>query len=355
MAAEVRKTNQLAKLGARVAKAHEAHKSDETKYGMVDLPAGIKGGLARLAMAKIDEYKEDKPKMGVKKGDLYAIFRGIAITPERHDGQVVKGQGVTLTVPLCDTSKTKDGQVVPTPFEENWANFLNELRKFGLNTAAIPHTAVEATLLSLEQSKPVFKFSTRGWTPPKTASDPNPKEMVFTQYDGVVSAEEAHIATASAPASGFAAPEGEDESNDDQQGEALAAGEDFNLATIAAKAETGDMSAIELMKDKARSLGITDDEIDDSKSWDNVNGDGTSLAEMILAKQVEGGESSEVPDEPAWEPKAGATCNYQIKAGGKVHQVKIDKIDKKTETATVTNLADKKKIEKVPFAKLSAA
>lgn len=360
MSAEVRKTGLLKKIEQRVAKAHEAHKGDETKYGMVDLPAGIKGGIARLAMCKLTEYDEDK-KNGAKKGDVYAVFRGIAISPEKHDGVAVKGQGVMLSIPLCDTHKTKDGVVVPTSFDEHWAEFLNELRKFDLNTAAIPHNIIESVLADLEKSKPLFRFSTRAWTPPASKAEPNPSPMTFVQYDGVISAQEAEVATALAPTSGFAAPEASsngDGGNDASAGEAAAAEGDFDLEQCSKDAESGDMSAIDLMKDAARKVGITEDEIDNSSSWVS-QGEGTSLYELIEAKAAEGagaGVSPTEPEAPAWEPKVGATCNYQIKAGGKVHQVKIEKIDKKGGTADLLNIGDKKtRYLAVKLEKLSAA
>lgn len=354
MPAEVRKTNLLNKMAGRVAKAHEAHKNDETKYGIVDLPSGIKGGYARLQTAKMDQYKEGKLK-----DEPYVLFRGVAISPEVHGDVRVKGQGVMLMIPLCDTKKMKDGQEVTIPFEQHWGDFLNELRKFGIDTAKMPHTAVDGVLLALQNQKPVYRFSTRGWMPPATARDPNPKEMVFTQFDGIVSDEEEASVGQGSPDSGFAAPlntvDSNEPSNDDQQGEATAAGDDFDLATTAEQAEQGDMSAIELMKDKAREVGLTEEDIDNSSSW-MAQGEGTSLQELIEAKSS--GEETSEPEpepEPAWEPKVGGVCNYTIKAGGKVHQVKVDKIDKKSQTADVTNLGDKKKITKVPLAKLSAA
>lgn len=357
MPADVRKTNLLNKMAGRVAKAHEQHKNDETKFGMQDLPSGIKGGLARLVMAKIDEYDEDK-KQGQKKGDLYAVFRGIVLSPDTHGGVRTKGQGAMVSIPLCDTKKMKDGQEVVIPFEENWGKFLNELRKFGIDTARMPHTAVDGVLLALQNQKPVFRFSTRGWVPPATTKDPNPKEMVFTDFDGIVSAEEEATVGHSAPDAGFAAPLNTVDSNDAPAANEpeQPADEDFDLAAEAEKAEQGDMSAIELMKDKARAVGLTEEEIDNSTSW-MTQGEGTSLQELIEAKSSEGGEASEPEPEPepVWEPKVGGVCNYTIKAGGKVHQVKVEKISIKDKTADLVNLADKKKILKVPFSKLSAA
>lgn len=355
MPAEVRKTNLLNKMQARVAKAHEQHKNDETKFGIVDLPPGIKGGYARLQTAKMDEYKDGKLK-----GEPYALFRGVAISPEVHDNVRVKGQGVMVMIPLCDTKKTKDGVEETVPFEQHWGDFLNELRKFGIDTSRMPHTAVDGVLLALQNQKPVYRFSTRGWTPKPTARDPNPKEMVFTQFDGIVSAEEEASVGQSAPDSGFAAPLNTVDNNDPSDdsgstGTEQPADDDFDLATEAEKAEQGDMSSIELMKDKAREVGLTEEDIDNSSSWAS-QGEGTSLQELIETK-MSGDQSSEPEPEPepTWEPKVGGVCNYTIKAGGKVHQVKIDKIDKKAQTADVTNLGDKKKIAKVPFAKLSAA
>lgn len=355
MPAEVRKTNLLNKMASRVAKAHEQHKNDETKYGIVDLPSGIKGGYARLQTAKMDQYKEGKLK-----DEPYVLFRGVAISPEVHAEVRVKGQGVMLMIPLCDTKKMKDGQEVTIPFEQHWGDFLNELRKFGIDTAKMPHTAVDGVLLALQNQKPVYRFSTRGWMPPATARDPNPKEMVFTQFDGIVSAEEEASVGQAAPDAGFAAPLNTVDSNDqpDGVGSTVAeqpADDDFDLAAEAEKAEQGDMSSIELMKDKARELGLSEEDIDNSSSWAS-QGEGTSLQELIEAKMSSEESSEPEPEpEPVWEPKIGGVCNYTIKAGGKVHQVKIDKIDKKAQTADVTNLGDKKKIAKVPLAKLSAA
>lgn len=366
MPADVRKTDLLKKLGTKVAAAHKTHAADETKYGMVDLPPGIKAGIARLAMAKLDEYDEDK-KTGARKGDVYVIFRGIGISPEEHGGVRVKGQGVMLSIPLCDTVKEKDGQKVTTTFDEHWADFLNELRKFGIDTTKIPpekaHELIPGVLLSLQNSKPLYRFSTRGWTPPPRPSDPKPKEMVFVQFDGVISAEEAEVATAANATSGFAAPQGQGGGGDsgDSGSESESGSDDFDLEAVAAKAEAADMSAIELLKDEARKNELTEDHIEKSTSWAS-QGLGTSLQEMIEAKSrgedvpvpEEGGESP-ADEPPPWEPKVGMTCNYSVKAGGKVDQVKVDKIDADKKTADLTNIASKKKVLKVPLAKLSAA
>lgn len=374
MAAEVRKTNLLSKMvGSKLATAHKAHAADETKYGIVELPAGINGGICRLATAKLDEYKEGK-----NKGEPYAMFRAIAISPEVHADRPVKGQGVMFMFPLCETRKNKNGTEVVISFDENYANFLNELRKWGIDTAAIPAgadtaTAIDRVMLALQQAKPLGRFSTRGWTPPPTKQDPTPKEMVFTQFDGVMSPEEAEQTTASQTSvagSGF-----DDNSNggSDDTG-TTSGGEDeggsdggsggIDLATLAEEAQNGDMAAIEQMKDKARAYGINERVIEEAPAWQTGAEEcpeGESLQELIEAAMntsVDGGPAPSDPEpepEPTWEPKVKGTCNYQMKAGGKKIQVRVDAIDKKNGFATLTNLADKKKIEKVPLGKLSAA
>lgn len=306
----------VAKIGAMGHKAHEQHKADETSYGIINLPAGISGGIARLDTVKWDEYKSGK-----NQGKPYVMFRGIAILPAEHKGIKVEGQGVMIMLPLCETTKnTKDG-VQTVPFEDNYANLLNEFRKFGIDTSQTSFDDLDNILAHLNTEKPHYRFSTRGYTPPKTAQNPNPTEIVYTQFDGACE----FVDENADPAAGFqdstsdpkasAAPitEGFDETQGSNAGggdsssqENNAEGSGEEIAELVKVATGKDAKAAEKASDRLAAIaleaGVSQEEVEGATSWEQVG-------EMILAKQSESGE--ETP-EASNDPAVGDIWKYQV-------------------------------------------
>lgn len=361
MAAKVTQTNVLGGLGQRVAKAYAQHKGDDTKMGgFQDLPAGIKRGIAKLVSAELGVFKS-----GDDAGKPYVMISGVMQEPEVFEGQKLRGQRASKTFPICDQTKKMEaaksyengpigkwGHHIGS-FDENYAEFMNELRKFGINTATAPlnsEEGIRSVLTAMANSKPPLHFfvSTEGWE-----NKVSKKSGVSVYFNGL-----AQYELRPAGANGFTAsdePAAEETAdvntnNDDTDGDGI------DWLALAKEADaTGDMSAIEQLKDKAREVGIDEKVIDDIPKW-GPNDDGEeNLYDMIQAK-LNGDTAANEPEPEAFEPKVGVICNYTIKPGGKTHQVKIDKIDKKNQTADLTNATDKRtKYAAVPFAKLSAA
>ncbi len=355
MTAKVTTTNLLGKLGQRLAKAHEQHKGDETKLGFQDLPAGIKRAITKLVSAELGVFKT-----GDDAGQPFALLAGIIEQPEMFEGQKLRGQRATKTFPLCDQpKKMKNAETYDNgpigkwghhigSFDENYADFLNEMRKMGIDTANAPlgnEAGIRSVLATMLTSKPPIYFlvSTEGWENKTTK-----KKGVSVYFNGTI----AHTPT-EAGASGFTGGDdvGSDSGTGDDKG--VPEGDGLSLEDVANEAESGDMAAIDNIKDRARAAGLTEDEIENSTSWAS-KGDGTSLQELIEAKG-DGGSGSTETEAEAFVPKVGMICNYQIKNGGKVHQVKIEKISKDG-TCELLNVTDKKtRYLAAPLTKLSAA
>jgi len=176
MAKVAGKSNVFTKLKKKgISKVHDAHKDDPLALGPINLPAGINNGVAKLIVAEIKEHED-----GNNKGEPFASFQGVVRFPDSHNGVQIKNQRATLFIPLYDTPGRKKAT-----FEDHYADFLNELRKFGIETAELEADDLEETLSTLVEEEPYFNFTTRGWTPPKTKEDPNPEEMVFTEFRGI--------------------------------------------------------------------------------------------------------------------------------------------------------------------------
>jgi hypothetical protein len=340
-------------LGEKARAAHEAHKNDEVRYGIVNLPSGITGGVAQLVNAKWDKYKSGK-----NKDQPYVLLRGIAKTPVEHANVLVQGQGVMQMIPLCDTPDRKlNGE--PGTLEAWYSELLNEFRKLGVDTAATEFNDIDGILQMLEKDKPHFRFSTRGWTPPKTAQNQNPSEMVFTQFDGVCEFSDNGQAEASGVRDGTASvgagesdapPSSESEVSDD-------------LETLLAQADADDADAQVKIRELAAEAGIDQETIDsDDTTWAGL----VELIGQVRGGSEEGeGEAAKEPEPEPFKPEKGQTFKYQLKGkdkkplkGGPV-KVEVLSVNTTKETVTLKNLATKKpvlgadnKLLAVPWAEL---
>lgn len=390
MPAQTGKTGLLAKLGAKAHQAHEANKRNEVTFDRVDLPPGIKAGLAQLVMAKWDEYKE-----GGLKGEPYVMLRGIAITPERFphttknaDGSVttvmvpVKGQGVLLMCPLCD--EPAKGKREARSFEQNWGDMLNELGKM-LNVKNMEDTNaddIEPILAMLQESKPHFLYSTRGYTPSVSKERPNPTEMVFTQFDGVTDPPGTIIDPGAqtqdnSPGGGAIqqqvestlGPADNADSFTSSESEVTGATEEVveqvDLAAICVLADDGSGSdeskqAAKTIQEMALAAGWTEEQIDapEVPNW-------TTLATLLTAPPAEEPKVEEPPKEvppakAAWSAKKDAVCHYRLidpttkkpvtdpktKIVLKAKECKITAVNTKNNTVDLSQLDDPKKVHK---------
>ena len=68
-------------LAGKIAKALKAHAQDETEYrqGYMDLPPGIKNGIAQLIDGRFGEYKT-----GDNAGESFVYLAGSVVEPHEH-------------------------------------------------------------------------------------------------------------------------------------------------------------------------------------------------------------------------------------------------------------------------------
>jgi hypothetical protein len=332
-------TSKLAALlGDQGRKAHEQHKGDETSFGIINLPPGIVGGVAQLVMAKIDLYKES----ATNAGKPCVIFRGSAKHPTMWKDVRVAGQGVLLTIPLCETKKN-DGTVVS--FSENYSAFLNELRKLGVDTKQTTFDNIESLLAVLVKQGPHFHFSTRGWTPPKSATNPNPTEMVFTQFDGsceytggivdpTLQVDNSAAPAPQAPAPAAPAPAAPAPAATPTAPAASEAEPD--LDALAAAAETMDQDAQDKLTEMAKTLDISDEAIEETKSWVEV------VALIRAAYLAPAAEPAE-----AWAgPKVGECYFYKPPKAAKAIETMVMAVDAGSRLCALKNAVDKKTLYK---------
>lgn len=343
-------------LGAKGQQAHEKTKKQETTYGMVNLPAGIVGGVAELRTVTWKVYEANDKDVD-KRGKPYVLFRGIAQSPKTFNGASVAGLPVMLTCPLYDQSAKSGGRKNPKSFEENYADLLNEFRKFGVPTDNMQFSQLEAVMKHLTErpkEQRCFHFSTRGFTPPATTVQPKPTEMIFVQFDGkcdpaavVKQGTEDHSAESLPQEAGEPAnaPAADEPSVGGSQADA-----DGVLSELAVAADGGDTAAIVRLGELALAAGLTKEFVEDvAQNW----------GEVVIAMAGgappadESGSATAAPDED--EPTTGTICRYLVidAATGKPKVNKFKKdlppvtcevtiVDPTTKTCTLRSKADPK-------------
>lgn len=369
-----KKPSSLAKkLGEKGRRAHDAAKDKPVSYGRVELPPGIVGGVARLADAKWDEYKT-----GDKTGKPYVMFRGVVLSPLKHGNVRTEGQQFNVMIPLCDEPTKKNAEGGPRTFEDNYDTLLNHFRMLGVDTEGTTIDDLDAILETLRPNPEegregvTYLFSTRSWTPPKTAANPDPTPMVFTQIDGLA---EDYDGEPDAETQDDTATAGEDEAEEEAAFDdgATIHEEDEDTAAVlkalAKKADKGDKAAAKTLTAAAKEAGIKQKTIDDSDSWADivaliVGGDEDEEAEEEEEETEEAEEPAEEPEEEESDdfiPHVEDVFGYRPvdkvtkKPSKKAVEVEVDKVYPKTKTADVHVLGDAKKtFAGVPWASLEA-
>ncbi len=188
--------SQLAKrFASRLTKAYKETKEKPVNLGRQQLPAGIKDGRAKLKTAYIAFYKDDVKEAALK-GQEYFRASGVVITPKEFNGQTCEGMQTSVMIPLCDVPEK--GKRKFKSLEAHYDDYQNWFKMFGIappdidpeapgGAAAIFQYYNAACVMLLDPKNPqYFKFSTRGWTPPATADNPKPDEMIFEEWHGKV-------------------------------------------------------------------------------------------------------------------------------------------------------------------------
>lgn len=191
MPAQVQQSNLLQRFGVRIAKANAEHKDAPLDLGFKRLPPGIKNGVAKLTSFTLKEYAQDE-KIAALRGQEYFHAVAVALSPKQQDGVAVEGVQFSQRFPLCDIPANPDNQFSkPKSFNTTWGEFLQCLLCFGIKpsqsldpSGAEQWAYYQAAVKTLNSSQPprTFEFTTRGWTPPKTTAEPNPKERVYEDW-----------------------------------------------------------------------------------------------------------------------------------------------------------------------------
>lgn len=200
------------KLGTRVAEANAAHVDKPIDAGNRRLPAGIRDGIARLSTMYTKDYED-----GEWKGQTFFRASAVVVAPAEHRGERVTGLITSVVIPLCDQPTREGSQRKERTFLDNWFHFQNLFKLLGVfppdgrdgrpdySQRAIPDN--NAAGLLIEQyyfaamraltdpqhmkTNPVYvTFSTRGWAPPATPTQPHPEELVFETWNGVATPEQ---------------------------------------------------------------------------------------------------------------------------------------------------------------------
>ena len=178
--------DKLAKLGLSAATA--ANKDNEIDFGFGgDLPAGINGGVAKLAKIEIGEYKQ-----GERKGENYLRFAGVVVSPKVFNEQRIEGQQASIMIPLCDDKGPARGNRKLKTFREDYLpRIINELKLLGADEAIrqLPANCTwdhyMAIAAALVKSGPHFTFRTYAITDKPTPQNPNPEPgPTQTQFKG---------------------------------------------------------------------------------------------------------------------------------------------------------------------------
>lgn len=299
------------KLGDAGRKALLNHKEDETTYGMMDLPAGIEGGVAQLVDCRFSEYEN-----GENKGKLFFYAAGIVVEPTEFtdkDGKTTKVAGMRTSImePLHDTPQR---QSRPT-LDDHVQWVLNELRKLGAETAELEDLDnLEAVAAALKDAKPFFNFRT--WVGQATPAFPNPRvnsQWIKAVEDYGVAEDSTDVvdesgeveepakpaaktppptkpATPAKPAA-KAPPKKEPEPEPEPE---------LSVEKLVADATEGDENAQAKLKELAMAAGSSEEDVDNAADWNAVG-------ELISATS-----ESEPATEDEWKPGLTDIYKYQV-------------------------------------------
>jgi hypothetical protein len=376
-------------------KAVAAHAADETSYGFQRLPGGINNGVAKLINCGFGVV-EGAGKHNV--GETYWRAAAVVVRPESVETKegVVKVAGLqTSIMVMCCETKNGAGEV--TTVEEHFAEVMNEIRKLGGDTSSC-RTAGDLVGLcqAIEQQGPYVRFSTsEGKVSPQY-----PTPRVFENWHGTVEydAEEGGAAngavqddTAEATPTPGTTPKASRFPNSPTVAAPVnrvaakpspapaaktpakpikptAPPEDFNefpegdgaevsgdLDDLLARANEEDTDAQGELQRLAGEAGLSEDEINDAKTWDDLVG--LIRAGGGAAEEAEPEEPSDEGDE--WVPAVGDVYLYAPidpktkKPVKKPVECEVDKVSVPKKLVHLRNVATKVAYLNVPWAAIS--
>lgn len=328
-------------LKAKVRKHVAEHKGDETNYGLVDLPGGIKNGVARLQTITFGTYREGTNNAG----EYYCRMQAVVKEPDSVQGDPEKGSARTIPVkglftsqmePICDTevkSGRRAGETITTG--DHVGNILNEFRKLGLNTEEYDDDDLEEMAKDLENAKPYFRFST-SWR-----DDDDHSKGTWENWDG-----DRGMEGYEPPSDDEEEPEEEEETEEEEEGteeeeggeEAEEEGGEDDLNALAAAADDDeDQEAQARLTEIASEADI---DVNDWETWADV------VAAIEDAQEGEGTEDEEGDDEEEVIPNKGDVFYYKPKGKRSKVQCEVSLVNKTKQTVSLRNTEDNKTIYK---------
>lgn len=311
--AKVVKSGLASKLRGIAGKVVQEEVTKEIDYGVMSMPGGVRQGVAKLVDCYFKEYGS-----GDNKGEYFFRASGVAIEPESVGTNRVKDLYTSVMEPLCDTKKS-DGTIVTK--EEHLAVVINELRKLGADMDGVDEDSLEAVAAALKEAGPYFRFST---TEGKANPPKYPNARVFENWHGIKGLEDytppednagvqdnTADEPAAAPKKGTNPPPVKASAKKvPQKAEPV---EDIpfgdKLDMLVDKADSGDEAAQTEIQDHALSIGITQDEVNNTGSWSDV-------ADLIRAKESEeGGEDGAEDNETVDLDALGASADEEQGTG----------------------------------------
>ena len=305
-------------------KAIKKHAGDETSYGQVDLPPGIKGGVAQLKAAYFGNYKDG----ATYAGEPFLRMSGVVIEPKTQDGQKAAGLTTSVILPACETKKN-DGTVVPQ--EDNIARIMNEMRKLGADTSEVESGEdLEALAEALTEATPHFQFST-------TISQD--KKRVWENWNGAIDDYQGGEEDDDVEEDDDDEEDTEDDDDDDDDGE------EVDLAALASAADDDDDDdASEKLNELALAAGVDQETIDEADSWADV-------VTMIEEGDKEDDDDEEDDDEE-YEPSKDDVVKYKPPRKKKPIDVTVTRINKKQQKCTVKSNSDGTLFKAIPWSDL---
>lgn len=343
----------LAKYGSKLNEAVKKTADKETRYGIVELPPGIKA-VCRLATAEFVELPNDTKMKTTSGGSAAGEYQfrasGVIVSPATHDGINIKGQQVWIFEPVFDTKKG-DGTVVSQM--EHVDEVLNHMRKLGIDTKGADASDLENFAAALREGKPYFNFSTSAGK--ATPQYPNPR--VWQNWNGIIEdyhPEDGEQTDDTVDNSGTVDNASDEPDAPDEPVDTTAGDEEPDLDALTEAAMDNDPDAQAKLQELATEAGVSEEDVGNAEDWNAVK-------ELIVAAKGDGDEGE--PEAEEFTPVKGNVCKYsppdpKDKTGKKrlkQADCKIEAVDTKKKTADLKNLTSKALYKGVAWGELEAA
>ena len=277
-------------------------KPAELPKGGGECPAGIDPGIAKITECKFGVFEN-----GDNKGEYFFMAMAAVVSPKfitSESGDKIPVEGLITRIgpePICDTPKATTRKTQADHLEY----VMNQMKLMGADLSNVEVDDLESIAEAIKNSGPYIKFRT--WKGKKATEGPykdvEPRvqhtwmgqiEYEESEDDGVEDNTEerkpeptpaekkAAASKATQPAKPAATkkaePKKKDPEPDPEAEEDVPFGDDLDM--LVDRVNKGDEEAEKILHDRAKKLGYTQKEIEDSASWED-------LAEMIRSRSTE--------------------------------------------------------------------